>query len=407
MKVLHYYRLHPWSYIDRQRADQFYRRLQTLLPGCECPAWGRQNRRVPDIDFDSLFNVASSYNQVAQEATPTPHYNTPNYFVVQHFFNNRNNFGVNGSRLFFNEQPRGDFSTTGYYSKRDLEMIDSWFASDKNVIIHKIMNMSEEDRKCSISSLEKWKKNIEIYFPETKQMKVEPVTHKFADEPYHSRNIDELRDKVFIQKYMDSRKSFNQREIRQIKEVFLEGVDNHFFEKSELDEQYHGTKLFNKFTNLFDLPDYFSCTTKSGKLPEVQFMNKIEVRWNINFHTVAVAKETFYSLVKEFETKNQFYKFLSHSYLAESDKLRIHREIRILISEEIYNPLFSSKLESTATNGIGLVSQSINNLDDINNLIELVNQTKEEIKFLNRKAFVNFLVRNRRILQSIPFIPIS
>ena len=376
-----------------------------MLPGCECPAWGRQNRRVPDMDFESLFNVASAYSKVTQESTPSPHYNTPNYFVIQHFFNNRNNFGRYGSRLFYNEQPRGDFGTTGYYSKNDLEMVDSWFADDKNVVIQKMMNMSEEDRKSTVASLHKWKKNFEVYFPETKNMKVEPVTHKFSEEPYHSRNMDELRDKVFIQKYIDAMKNntFNENELNSIREVFLAGVDSHFFERNDIDDQYHGTELFKKFTKAFDLPDFFSCTTKSGKLPEVQFLNKTEVKWNLNFHTISVVRDNFESLVRSFEKDNEFYKGLTN--ISGAEKIKIFNNIRMLISEEIYNPLFVMNLKNRDNNIHGLVSQNVNSLEDINHLLEIVNQTKEELRFLNRKSFVEFLVRSRQVLQSLPFIP--
>ena len=87
--------------------------------------------------------------------------------------------------------------------------------------------------------------------------------------------------------------TFNENELNSIREVFLAGVDSHFFERNDIDDQYHGTELFKKFTKAFDLPDFFSCTTKSGKLPEVQFLNKTEVKWNLNFHTISVVRDNF------------------------------------------------------------------------------------------------------------------
>jgi len=397
--------LHPWSYIDRQRADQFFRRVNTLIPGVECPAWAHQNRRVPEVDFQSLFNVAGSYNQVSQESTPSPHYNTPNYFTLQHFFNNRYNFGVYGSRVFFNEQPRGDFNTTGYYSKSDLDMINSWYANDQNSYGFKLLGKSNEELAALKSNIERWKKNFEIYFPETKKMKVEPTSHKFSQEPYFVRNVEELRDKIFTQKYLDALRNntFNEAEWTQIKEVLLAGVDSHFFERSSQDDQLHATELFKKFTTAFDLPDLFSCTSKSGKLPENQFLDKTELRWNINFHTVFTARDTLEKLELQFRHNNKFYLELQSSGLSSSDKLRVFNQVRLLLSEEVYNPLFVSRLSANTAGNV--VSQNINSLDDINRLIEILNQTKDELRFLNRKSFTEFLVRCRTVLQTVPYVP--
>ena len=315
-------RLHPYTYIDRQRADSFYRRLQTLLPGCEAPIWAQQQRRVPDVDLESLMISAGAYSQVQQEATPSPHYNTPNYFVIQHFFNNRHNFGFYGSRIFYNEEPRGDFWGTGYYSKSDLESIDSWYAGDKSVILHRLMSMNEDERKATSASLEKWKKNIDVYFPETKNIRVEPTTHKFQKEPYSCRDLDGLRDKVFVQKYVNAMKnnSFTENELSQIKEVFMASVDSHFFEMSDQDDQYHPTELYKKFTHVFDLPDLFSCTNKSGKLPENQFLDKTDLKWNLNFNTTALARESYELLLTNYDENNDFLNKIST--LPEGDRVR-------------------------------------------------------------------------------------
>jgi hypothetical protein len=284
-------------------------------------------------------------------------------------------------------------------------MINSWYANDPNAFGLKMLGKSNEELAAMKSNIERWQKNFEIYFPETKKMKVEPTSHKFSQEPYFLRNVEELRDKIFTQKYLEAvrNNTFNEAELTQIKEVLLAGVDSHFFERSSHDDQLHATELFRKFTAAFDLPDLFSCTNKSGKTPEKQFLDKTELRWNINFHTVFTARDTLENLELFFRHNNKFYLDLQNSGLSSSDKLKVHNQVRLLLAEEVYNPLFVSRLSANTSGNV--VSQNINNLDDINRLTEILNQTKEELRFLNRKVFNDFLVRCRVVLQSVPFVP--
>jgi hypothetical protein len=143
-------------------------------------------------------------------------------------------------------------------------------------------------------------------------MKVEPSSRKFAQEPY----FDQKRrrawgDKIFINKYVNAIKNntFNQNEWTQIEEVLLAQVDSHFFEKSSHDDQFHATELFKRFTAAFDLPDLFSCSTKSGKITwSTNILDKTDLKWNINYHSVSLARNTFDELfTRHFKKNNDFY----------------------------------------------------------------------------------------------------
>lgn len=70
--------LHPWGYIERQRADGFFRRVETIIPGVELPEWAQHTNRAPNFDFESVAKTFEAYRNVYEEATQSPHYNTPN-----------------------------------------------------------------------------------------------------------------------------------------------------------------------------------------------------------------------------------------------------------------------------------------------------------------------------------------
>ena len=385
--------LHPWTYQDRQRNDAFMRRLETLIPGVEAPVWAQQQRKVQDFDFESMDVAREAYAEIKKEATPAPHFNTPNYFVLHHFFDNRYNFGVNASRFFFNEEIRGSFASQGYFTKADKQYLNSWFSGDRAAQMENYMNGTKAEKEEILQNISKWIKNIEEYFPETKNMNTNTQEAKHIKEPYALRNLDDIRDKVWVSKFIENYKKqvFSDSEWHKIKEVFLGEQDHHFFQRDEHDNQYHGTELYGKFIKAFDLPDVFSLIAKSGKIPEHQFLGKLDVKWQINFQTANVFKHKFEEIQEEFRN-GEFYKSLSTDQIHKIDD-----KINLLLGEEIYNPLFVHHLG-------GSIKNNLTSLDKVNELIELSNTTREETKFLHRKYVNAFLFRSRKVVQAIPFI---
>ena len=65
--------IHPLAYYERQRGDQFFRRLETTLPGIQAPDCAQHLKRAVDFDFECMINPYKAMSVVEQESIPKPH----------------------------------------------------------------------------------------------------------------------------------------------------------------------------------------------------------------------------------------------------------------------------------------------------------------------------------------------
>ena len=398
--------LHPWGYIERQRADAFYRRVETMLPGCALPEWAQHSKRAPNFDFESVAKTFESYRSVYEEATPSPHYNTPNYFALQHLGNQRWFMGYWAQRLFFNEKPRGNLGPTnvGQVTKEDLALMDNWYGSDRNNINERLKLMSESERERWNSQAERWTNNIHRHFPEFANIKCEPTNHKYI-EPSYERNMDDIRDSIFASKCMSLFESntFSQQEIQSLYEYFIGGEDgeHNLFVVSEEDGYHHGTELYQKFIKEFNLPDIFKIQRVSARTPDQTWLDRLDNNWNINFYTVDSYRKLFTKLISKFNPAD-------YSTTVSSRE----QEVRNLVSEEVYNALFRKQIQSQFSvqgelgDGQSVVLAVLKKDENaIDSLFKLQDDTRNAFPIANRGVRNEFLRKIRGYLKTRPFDP--
>jgi len=195
---------------------------------------------------------------------------------------------------------------------------------------------------------------------------------------------------------------FNENELTAIREVFLAGVDGHFFEFNHDKGQFQPTSLYQKFIKEFDLPSIFECKTKIAKTPEQQWIDKVDLRWNINYNTSSAFRNEFEDYLDKFEN-GSFYKGLGDAN--SNHNVKIVSSVRLLIAEEIYNPFFKAELAKISGGEKNyLLLNALKSENDIENLYELSAKTKELYQFLTRKPLNEFLIRCRKVLQAEPYI---
>jgi len=397
--------LHPWGYLERQRADGFFRRVETMIPGAELPEWAQHSNRVPNFDFESVAKTFESYRSVYEEATPSPHYNTPNYFCIQHFGNQKFFLGYWGQRLFYNEKPTGNLGPTncGTVTKEDLELMNNWYGSDRNNTHERLKLMSESERERFHKQTERWNKNILTHFPEFNNIKVETSNHKFHD-PGYERNMDDIRDAIFTSKCMSVFESnvFSQAEIQSIIEYFItpEG-DSNFFYVNEDDGYHHGTELYHKFIKEFNLPDIFKINKISAKPPEQVFLDRLDRNWNINFYTVDNYRKLNNKLVSRFKPQD-----FSEAVANRS------REVLNLISEEVYNALFRKQAQALfgvraeLNEGESVVLAALRKDENaFDALFKLQEESRTAFPVANRQVRNEFLKKIRGYLRTRPYDP--
>lgn len=388
--------IHPWGYLERQRSDAFMRRMETLLPGVEAPAWAYNQKRTPDFDFASLQNITESYQTIMQEATPKPHYNSTDWNNITHLFNQRWQGGYYAQRLFFNEEIRGDRYMLGPFGQVDKGLLNSWYANADNGHLWKIQQYSDEQKAKIKENAQKWINLIDQHYPEFKTINCESVAHKF-NEPLYERNISEIRRATLSEKWVQALESgkFTAEEADEIKSFFYTENLSSFFSQEE-DGNIVETPLMKKFNQALNLPSVMSLNRFTGEIPEHQFNRHYETKNGINFYTVNQYKKNLVNLINNDDFRK----------LAENIK---DFSLRTLVTEEVYNPLFRRQLAeksgSQATNVSHAVEILKTNPNELNNLVQLFYATREELAFFNHENYERFLSKVRRVVSTFNFVP--
>lgn len=388
--------LHPFGYIERQRGDAFVRRMETLLPGVEAPAWAYNQKRTPDFDFASLQNITQAYQTVIAEATPKPHYNTTDWNNLAHIFNQRWQGGYYAQRLFFNEEVRGDRYNLGPYGEVDRSLLNSWYANSDNSYLWKMQQYSEEQVAKIKQDAEKWINLIDQHYPEFKNISCESVAHKH-NEPLYERNVADIRRATLTEKWVQALENgkFTAEEADEIKSFFFTDNMHSFFQQHE-DGNVVETALMKKFNEALNLPSVLSLNRFTGEIPEHQYNNQVENRNGINFYTVNQYKKNLVTL-----TNNDDFRKLAETVKGFS--------LRTLVSEEVYNPLFRRQLIKKSGSHANNVSHVVEilkaNPSELNNLVQLFHATREELALFNHENYERFLSKVRRVVSTFNFVP--
>ncbi len=384
--------MHPLAYNERQRADQFFRRLEDVLPGIEAPEWAQQHRRGVDFDFDGMMNPYRAMETVYQESTPKTHYGTTYPSAISHVGNYRFLLGVWAQRLFFNEDIKGNLKD-GYYTEEQKKNLNSWYSTAED--FNKLNNLSrtkeqiEEDNK----NIEKWIKNFDTFYPEYKNYKVNAAPAKFR-EPYFERTVEDIANSIFISKWMNAleKKVFSSNEIQQIYEFFIHQRDDVFWNQSEEDGLFKPTELYNKFIKELNLPNVFQLEKYTSKVVEEQYKDLQQINYGINFTTVETFKRQHLKFLSEVTDKN----------ISSTDL----KQIRSFITEEVYNPLFRQKVAQFAKGAQGsyvVAAYKANGTSALKELETLHAQTKDELHFINRENHNAYVSRLRNVVKTFPF----
>jgi len=387
--------MHPFGYLERQRGDAFMRRMETLLPGIEAPAWAYNQKRTPDFDFASLQNITEAYQTVIAEATPKPHYNSTDWNNLAHIFNQRWQGGYYAQRLFFNEEIRGDRYNLGPFGEVDRGLLNSWYANSDNSYLWKMQQYSDDQVAKVKQNAEKWINLIDKHYPEFKNINCESVVHKHI-EPLYERNIADIRRATLTEKWVQALESgrLNAEEVDEIKSFFYTDNLHSFF--SEENENIVETPLMKKFNEALNLPSVLSLNRFTGEIPEHQYNRIIETRNGINFYTVNQYKKNLVNL-----TNNDDFRKLAENVKGFS--------LRSLVAEEVYNPLFRrqiiKKSGSQANNVSHVVEVLKANPSELNNLIHMFHATREELALLNSENYERFLTKVRRVVSTLNFVP--
>jgi hypothetical protein len=394
--------IHPFGYLERQRADAFIRRMNTLLPGIKAPDWAQNWRRMPDMDFDSLSTWDKAIKTAYSDATPMPHANYPIYFSVANYLNVRYQWGWIAQRFFYNEELRGDYLHTGYFSKEDREAMDTFYGNTNGVDFLKKQSMTKEETEERKKNLEKWKALFEEFYPELKNLKLNPKSEKI-DEPYFERNVKEIRDYMVAESWIKAMESntFNQEELQKIYEFFLQERTHHFWHLSEEDGKYHATDLYNKFTKALNLPSVFELNKFTAKPIHHQYQDLYEIKNNITPYTVDNFRKIHHTFIKD-----ESYQNLPKD---------LQKVVNKLISEEVFNPVFrrsiksgysSIKFDNTKSHVLAVISQSNNHQQDINKLYDAIEESKNQLHFLwSHEVKASFKNRLVEVVKSFKFVP--
>jgi len=388
--------MHPLAYIERARADNFFRRVETILPGIEVPDWAHQEKRAVDIDFEGALNPFRALNIIDQESTPKPHYGHPYPSSINHIGNYRQLLGYYAQRLFFNENLRGNM-LTGKYSDSKKKSVNSWYATADNKYLLDLQNMSQEELGVLKSQAEQWVKNIDQFFPEYRNLTYPEPTH-IVYEPYLKRTVDDICNHIFISKWIDAmeRKLFTAEDYQKIYEFYLHQQDHVFWTLNQEDGQYHPTTLYLKFIKIFSLPNVFELNKYTARVVEQQYKDSLTNNYGINLNTVEQFRKQHQKIISEL---NRIAKEMNISH---ADIKRL----RLFITEEVYNPLFRKKLikkPDDARDSMILELFQKHGIDILDDFEKIHNITKEELFFMNKEIQENFMIRMRNIVKSFPF----
>ena len=382
--------MHPMGYLERTRADPFFRRVEDILPGVECPEWALHHKRAVDFDLDGAMNPNIALSTIYQESTPKTHYGVTYPSAVSHVGNYRFLLGYWAQRLFYNEEVRGNLRD-GYYTEEQKKDMDSFYGSHENMTQLKLQNMTKEEIEERNANHEKWSKLVDTHFPEYRSVKPHAQPPKF-NEPYYERAVQEITTSIFIQKWMTAlqNNTFSQQELQSIYEFYLHQRDDVFWVLSDEDGIFHPTDLYNKFIKTLNLPSVFELEKYTAKIVEHQYNDKLQINYGINFGTVDVYRR-------------QHAKFLSQLSDAAPEDLKT---LRTLITEEVYNPLFRQKASQLAPSAEGsYVATAYKNkgASALRELEDLHSQCKDELYFISREHHESFLARVRNVVKTLPF----
>jgi len=388
--------MHPWGYLERQRSDAFMRRIETLIPGIEAPAWAYNQHRTPDFDFASLENITNAYQTVIQEATPKPHYNSTDWNNLAHIFNQRWQGGYYAQRLFFNEEIRGDRYNLGPYGEVDRGLMNSWYANSDNSHLWKMQQYSDQQATKVKQNAEKWIKLIDQHYPEFKNINCESVAHKH-NEPLYERNIREIRKATLCEKWVQAIQSgkISAEEADEIKGFFFTDNLTAFFTEGQ-NREISETPLMKKFNEALNLPSVMSLNRFTGEIPEHQYNRHFETKNGINFYSVNQYKKNLVSL-----TSNDDFRKLAENLKGFS--------LRTLVAEEVYNPLFKRELVKKSGSQANNVSHAVEilkaNNEELDNLIQLFHATREELALFDNENYERFLGKVRQVVSTFNFVP--
>jgi hypothetical protein len=382
--------MHPMGYIERARADPFFRRVQDILPGIDCPEWALHHKRAVDFDIEGAMNPNNALDILYQESTPKTHYGVTYPSAVSHVGNYRFLLGYWAQRLFYNEEIRGNLRD-GYYTEEQKKNMDSFYGSNQDIQKLNLQDLTKEQIEERTANYEKWKKLVDIHFPEYRTVKPHAQAQKF-NEPYYERSVQEITTSIFIQKWITAlqNKVFSQEELQSIYEFYIHQRDDVFWTLSEEDGIFHPTALYKKFVKTLNLPSVFELEKYTAKVVENQYLDKLQINYGINFGTVDVYRR-------------QHAKFLSQLSHADPEDAK---KLRALITEEVYNPLFRQKASRLAAGANGSYVAAIyksKGTSAIKELEDLHNECKDELYFISREHNENFLARIRNVVKTLPF----
>jgi hypothetical protein len=384
--------MHPQAFLERQRADAFMRRVETFLPGVECPEWAQHHRRAVDFDYEGMLNPIRAQDLIMQEATPKPHYGNNYPSSLLHWGNWRFIAGFWAKRLFYNEEIKGNIKD-GQYSKSKLKQIDSWYADtqERHILLQNEMSPQEIDER--IQNAEKWIKNIDTFFPEYQNYKLPTIVSKIS-EPYFLRNLQNVLDSIFTQKWMNALNTevFTSDEIQNIYEFYLQQRDDVFFQLNSEDGLYSATPLYLKFVETMCVPNIFELEKYTSMVVEEQYSDLQQSKYHVSIETVENFSSTYRKFVKQ---------------LPVFENGVLYKNALDSISEEVYSPLFKLKLEQLIGESVNgsLVAHYLNlkGADGLSDLKSITHECNEEMHIISREVKENFFLRVRNIVKTFPF----
>lgn len=386
--------IHPFGYNERQRGDMFVRRMETLIPGIEAPAWAYNQKRTPDFDFASVFNVFEAYQAMHSESTPKPHYNSSDWNNLAHLFNQRFQGGYYAQRLFFNEEIRGDRYMLGPFGEVDKNLQSSWYADSNNSHLWKMQNYQEQESNMIQENAKRWIEVLDRHYPEFKDVNCESVTNKF-NEPHYERNVSDIRKTILCERWVEAVQSnrFTEEEIDEIKTFMYTDNTNSFFVLNNESGAIETTPLYQKFISTLGLPCVMEINRFTGTVPEHQYINRMDVNYGINFYSVNTYRKNLVAM-----TNTDDFRKLSTTIKGFS--------LRTLVAEEVYNPLFRRAVARSAdANTSGVIELLKENPNNLQNLIQQYHATREELGLFNQQNMERYLGKVRSVVSTFNFVP--
>jgi len=383
--------MHPSAFIERHRADAFYRRVRTFLPGCTLPDWAKHTHRAVDFDYEGAMNPFRAQATVLRESTPKPHYGYSFPSSLCHIGNWRWTLGRFASRYFYNEEIRGGVSTTGAVNETDRNKMNSWY-NDAEGRQYALQNeMTPEEIEEESRQAERWIKNIEEFFPEQSNYKF-PKNLNRVEEPYFLRSLNNVLQAIFIQRYVKVMKEgvFTSHEMQQIYQFFLHHNMEQFFKLE--DNTYTPTELYTKFVDTFNLPNVFNLDKYTARVVEEQYLDTWQENYNVTVETVESYSRVYNNLLSQVNFECQ----------------DMNRGARMYLTEEVYNPLFKYLVMQSA--GLDESSESVvvrtlnaHGKQGLDVLKRCSQEAQEQLYFISPEKQKEFMTNVRTVVKTFPF----